>query len=89
LNQKSVIDALQVLAKDRENCSNTAKMRTILPEIESTLKAGVSLAQIHKTLRQYGYTFSFRGFQSALYRIRRERHLSEKAQETTRENSAR
>lgn len=56
------------------NRTTTARIRDIFLEIDAAIKAGVRRKVIHEHLVKNGFTgLSFRSFDLALYRIRKER----------------
>jgi hypothetical protein len=50
-----------------------ARLRDVFGEIEETIRAGVSVAKVHETLLDQGFTMKFSAFQSSLYRLRKEK----------------
>jgi hypothetical protein len=73
MQENSIVDALRALATSAEIRSETARLRDIFNEVEAALTAGVSRAEVHKTLQKYGFKMTSRGFETALYRIRKQR----------------
>lgn len=73
MDRNSAADALRALAKGDANRSDTARLRELIEEIENALAAGVRRTAVLETLREHGISMTFRSFESALYRIRKER----------------
>ncbi|MFJ3318734.1 hypothetical protein ACIPLR_25620 [Herbaspirillum huttiense] len=69
----NVAEALRSLAKGDKARSETARLRDVIDEVEKALAAGVSRIAILDTLKAQGFTMSLKGFDTALYRIRRSR----------------
>jgi hypothetical protein len=72
-NDAEVPARLLVLATSPEGRSKIGRLRTWLPVIEATLKAGVSLEVILGELNSQGLNMKFGAFKTALYRIRKEK----------------
>ena len=70
---KDLSTRLRALAKDNTKKTDTAKLREIIDDVETTLKAGVSLANILEELRKEGFKMTLISFRSTLQRIRKER----------------
>jgi hypothetical protein len=81
MQKPSIADALRALATDDTARSETARLRDIIDDIEAALSAGVSRAAILKTLHDQSFTMTAKSFESALYRIRKQR--SKKEQQST------
>lgn len=73
MKKPSIADALRALATDDTARSETARLRDNIDDIEAALSAGVSRAAILKTLHDQGFTMTAKSFESALYRIRKQR----------------
>lgn len=73
MQKPSIAEALRALATDDTARSETARLRDIIDDIEAALSAGVSRAAILKTLHDQGFTMTPKSFESALYRIRKQR----------------
>ncbi|MDD5581331.1 MAG: hypothetical protein PHY16_18940 [Methylobacter sp.] len=73
MQKTNIVDELRALATSSEKRPDTARLRDIFNDIEATLTAGVSRADVHKTLQKHGFTMTLRGFETALYRIRKQR----------------
>jgi hypothetical protein len=73
MQKTSIADALRALATDDTARSETARLRDIIDDIEAALSAGVSRAAVLKTLHDQGFTMTAKSFESALYRIRKQR----------------
>jgi hypothetical protein len=76
MQEISIVDALRALATSAEIRPETARLRDIFNDVEAALAAGVSRADVHKTLQKYGFKMTLRGFETALYRIRKQRKQS-------------
>lgn len=68
-----VDELLLELAKGKIARSETAKLREVFSSVELAIQAGVSRAAILDTLHSQGFSMTFKGFENALYRIRKER----------------
>lgn len=64
--------ALLSLATDGKGRSNTARLRDVFAEVQAALEAGVRRQTILETLNAEGFKLSLKGFESALYRIRKQ-----------------
>ncbi len=64
---------LNDLKNDPNSKSETARLRQIFAEVEATLSAGVSREKIVEILQQQGFSMGLKSFDSAMYRIRRQR----------------
>ena len=73
MQENSIVDALRALATSAEVRPETARLRDIFNDVEAALAVGVSRAEVHKTLQKYGFKMTLRGFETALYRIRKQR----------------
>lgn len=73
MTSNSVAEVLQALAKGDKARSETARLRDVFGEVEAAINAGVSRAAILEALHEKGFTMAMRSFESALYRIRKER----------------
>lgn len=65
-------EALASLVTNGDYRSQTARLRAIFPQVEETLKAGVSRAKVLEALIVQGFSMEMKSFESALYRIRKE-----------------
>lgn len=65
-------EALKNLAKG-ERRSEMARLRDVFLQIEETLRAGASRADVLDALHEQGFQMKSRSFQSALYRLRKEK----------------
>lgn len=77
MKKPSIADALRALATDDTARSETARLKDIIDDIEAALSAGVSRAAVLKTLHDQGFTMTAKSFESALYRIRKQRSKKE------------
>lgn len=73
MQKDSVAEVLRSLASGDKDRSETARLRDVFPDVEAALQAGVSRAAILNALHAQGFTMTLRSFESALYRIRRQR----------------
>jgi hypothetical protein len=73
MQKTNIVDELRALATSAEKRPDTARLRDIFNDVEAALTAGVSCAEVHKTLQKYGFKMTLRGFETALYRIRKQR----------------
>lgn len=73
MEKASVVDVLRALASGEKDRSETARLRDVFTDVEAALKAGVSRAAVLEALHGQGFTMSLKSFESALYRIRRQR----------------
>lgn len=73
MQENNVANVLRGLATGNSARSETARLRDVLAEIEATLAAGVNRAAILEALRAGGFTMTLKSFESALYRIRKQR----------------
>lgn len=76
MEKGSVADALIALATSDENRSQTARLRDVIDQVETALDAGVKREVVLKSLNDHGLDMSMKSFESALYRIRKERKNS-------------
>lgn len=74
MNSKNISEKLGALAKG-QNRSATARLREIFDDIEKALHAGVHHKDVHRTLAEDGFEFTFESFELAIYRIRKERKV--------------
>jgi|ThiBio_inoc_biof_1041523.scaffolds.fasta_scaffold00229_41 hypothetical protein len=72
MDKNSVAEALRALAGG-EGRSETARLRDVFGEVEAALAAGVSRSAILQTLHEQGFTMTAKSFESALYRLRKQR----------------
>ncbi len=72
MSKDSVAEALRALA-DSKSRPETARLREVFDEIEAALASGVSRAAILQTLHDQGFTMTPKSFESALYRVRKQR----------------
>jgi hypothetical protein len=78
-DKQSLANQLRKLAAGDQHRSETARLRDVFDEIETALKAGVSRRAILETLHKNGFTMNLRTFDTALYRIRRERSKQQRS----------
>jgi len=74
MDRNNVADVLRGLAEGDKARSETARLRDVIDEVETALAAGVSRAAILEALHSQGFTMTLKSFESALYRIRRQRN---------------
>ncbi|WP_234417007.1 hypothetical protein [Xanthomonas fragariae] len=68
---------LRELAKGDKNRSETARLRDVIDEVEAAITAGVSRSAVLEALHGQGFTMTLKSFESALYRIRKQRGQGE------------
>lgn len=73
MQTNSVADVLRALATGDKARSETARLRDVVDEVEAALAAGVSRAAVLEALHGQGFTMTLKSFESALYRIRKQR----------------
>ncbi|QBY56094.1 hypothetical protein [Cupriavidus oxalaticus] len=73
MERSSVAGALRALATDSKGRSETARLRDVFEEVEAALSAGVKRQAILDALNAQGFRMTLKGFESAMYRIRRQR----------------
>lgn len=73
MTKEDVTARLRELATDDKKRTETARLRDVFDDVEATLKAGVSQADVLATLKASGFTMTMASFKSALQRIRKER----------------
>ena len=76
MNKNGVAAALRSLAAGEKSRSETARLRDVFEDIEAALAAGVSRAAILEELHTQGFTLSLKGFESALYRLRKKKQTN-------------
>lgn len=73
MNKANLVDALRALPSKDTSRPETARLREIFDDVEAAIGAGVRRAVLLATLHEQGFTMKAKTFESALYRIRRER----------------
>lgn len=73
MEKNNVADVLRALATGNKARSEIAHLRDIFDEVEGALKTGVRRAAVLEALHGQGFTMSLKSFESALYRIRKQR----------------
>lgn len=73
MNKANLVDALRALPSKDTSRPETARLREIFDDVEAAIGAGVRRAVLLATLHEQGFTMTAKTFESALYRIRRER----------------
>ena len=71
-DRKIIVETLLALSTSR-NRSVTARVREIITDIERALCAGVKTKDIFDVLSTNGFSGTFRSFELAIYRIRKEK----------------
>ena len=69
----SVAEALRALVTSGSKKSETARLRLVFDEVERAFAAGISRESMLETLHAQGFTMTLRGFDTVLYRLRKER----------------
>ena len=73
MQKDKVTEVLRSLATGDKNRSETARLRDVFDDVENALQAGVVRTAILEALNAQGFTMTLKSFESALYRIRKER----------------
>lgn len=73
MQKNSVSEALRALATGEKARSETARLKDVFNDVEAALEAGVSRAAILEALHGQGFTMTLKSFESAIYRIRKQR----------------
>lgn len=73
MEKNSVAEALNALATSNENRSKTARLRDVFDEVERALDAGVRREVVLQSLNDNGLDMGMKSFESAIYRLRKER----------------
>lgn len=74
VSDTDLASSLRSLVKsDDSGRSEAARLRDVYDEIEAAIASGVSLDKLHQNLLEHGFTMTKRGFETALYRIRKKR----------------
>ncbi|EKA8700445.1 hypothetical protein OMN91_004480 [Salmonella enterica subsp. enterica serovar Derby] len=73
MTKDEVSARLRALATDDKRRSETARLRDVFDDVEATLNAGVTQADVLAELHALGFTMTMASFKSALQRIRKER----------------
>lgn len=71
-DRENIIESLRALSTGRER-TVTARVREIFDEIESALRAGVRIKDVHKVLAANGFDGTLRAFEVAIHRTRKAR----------------
>lgn len=79
----SVASALLSLAREDKGRSNTARLRDVFAEVQSALEAGVRRQTVLETLNSRGFKLTLKGFESALYRLRKQSRGASTLQDST------
>jgi hypothetical protein len=72
MSAPSLSDTLKQLANAQTGRSETSRLRDVFPDVEKALAAGVSRQAVLDALHQDGFSMSFKNFEKALYRIRKQ-----------------
>ncbi|MEM8515364.1 hypothetical protein RCH14_004725 [Massilia sp. MP_M2] len=75
-NDEAIAARLLVRAKEPEQRSKSGRLRTLLPAIEASIAAGLSLEVILAELNSQGLDMQIGSFKSTLYRIRQKKPTS-------------
>ncbi|MCY1459297.1 hypothetical protein D9M71_767630 [compost metagenome] len=70
---KGLKGRLQAMAAADNGRSETARLRDVFEDVERALQVGVSRKAVLDVLHQDGFTMTAKSFESALYRIRKQR----------------
>jgi hypothetical protein len=73
MGQAELSKALQELIESGVRRSETIRLGELLEHVEAAQKAGVQRETILETLQAQGFKFTLRGFETALYRLRKRR----------------
>ena len=73
MEKNDIESVLRHLATSDESRSETARLRDIFDSVEAAQRAGVSRAKILEALHAKGFTMALKSFESALYRIRKQK----------------
>lgn len=73
MEKNDIESVLRQLATSDESRSETARLRDIFDSVEAAQRAGVSRAKILEALHGKGFTLTLKSFESALYRIRKQK----------------
>lgn len=76
MDKTSVAEALRTLA-DSKSRSETSRLREVFAEVEAALSAGVSRSAILETLHEQDFKMTAKSFESALYRLRKQRNAGQ------------
>jgi hypothetical protein len=60
-----------------ENRSESLRLREVFDEVEKTLSVGVSRSAVLEALHKQGFTMTAKSFDSAIYRLRKQRKTEE------------
>jgi hypothetical protein len=71
MGEDDIAARLRALATDDKRRPETARLRDVFNDVEATLKAGVSQADVLAELHKAGFTMTMASFKSALQRIRK------------------
>lgn len=72
MEKEKLTMTLKLLANSNAR-SETARIRDVFEQIESALHAGVSRSMILDSLHEQGFKMTLRSFESAIYRLRKEK----------------
>jgi hypothetical protein len=73
MTKEEVSARLRALASDDKKRSETARLRDVFDDVEATLRAGVSQADVLAELHGLGFSMTMASFKSALQRLRKAR----------------
>lgn len=72
-SKETLSTSLLELTKNKENRTETARLREVFDAIETAISAGVTRNKVLETLHTKGFTMKLKTFENAIYRIRKER----------------
>ena len=73
MSKKIIVEQLKALASDDTKRSKAARLRDVIDEVEATLAAGITRAEVVKMLAENGLEMSLATFNSELQKIRNKR----------------
>lgn len=73
MSRKTIIEQLKALASDDTKRSKAARLRDVIDEVEATLAAGITRAEVVKMLAENGLEMSLATFNSELQKVRNKR----------------
>lgn len=76
MSKERIADSLRALAKNDKKRSKAARLRDVIDDVEATLAAGVSRADVLEALKKEGLEMSMATFETTLRRIRNKRSTS-------------
>ena len=73
MSKKILVEQLRTLASDDAKRSKAARLRDVIDEVEATLAAGITRAEVVKKLSENGLEMALATFNSELQKIRKKR----------------